>query len=754
MNTADVAARIVLVGRVQGVGFRPFVYRLAREFGLRGWVENTLGRVELHAEGGEAALAGFRAALIERAPPAAMPEIASDIAIQPLGVEDFEIRASQPGAEAEIHIPPDQAMCADCAAELRDPADRRHGYAFINCTQCGSRWTIIRALPYDRAATSMAGFTLCPRCAAEYADPGDRRFHAEPDACPDCGPTLRCLEPDRGADSRGGAALAAAVAALRDGRIVAVKSVGGYHLMCDAADAHAVSRLRRLKHRPHKPLALLVGEAGDDGLDRVREIVEIGTDAVAEALRSPARPIVLCPKRPGAAVCDAVAPDLNELGVMLPPSPLHVLLTQAVDGPLVATSGNLSGEPVLTDDAEAARRLGGIADVWLTHDRPIVRPADDGVYRVIAGRPRCLRIGRGQAPVERNLPFRLERPVLAVGGHTKNTVALAWDDRVVISPHIGDLASVRGMHVFEQVAADLQRLYHVEAQAIVCDAHPRYASHVWAHARGLPVSEVQHHRAHASALHGEHGAVGNGLVFTWDGTGFGDDGTIWGGEALLGRPGDWRRVATCRPFRLFGGDRAALEPWRSAASLHWALGEAYPLDASRALAREAWARGINCHDTSAVGRLFDAVAAMLGLVESVSHEGEAAMRVEALAASVDHADTLALRERDGLWEIDWASLVPAMRDPARSAAWRAGHFHRLLANTIKELATRIRQDQGIDFVGLSGGVFQNRLLSGMVVDALALAGIPCLLHEHIPANDGGLSFGQVIEHAGRQLAFD
>ncbi len=769
------ARRWVLEGRVQGVGFRPFVHRLALRHGLAGWVQNRLGRVVVRAEGEPGALARFAEALVREAPPLARPRVAEAVDEPPTGEGGFRILASDADGEARVHVPPDHFVCEDCLRELADPRDRRHRYPFINCTQCGPRYTIIERLPYDRPNTTMARFALCPACAREYADPADRRFHAEPVACPTCGPRLAWRgsegeaaggasvevgrdEASAGADAlepgggRAGSeeALRAALACLRAGGIVAVRGIGGYHLLCDARSPAAVARLRARKRRPAKPLAVLFPD-----LAAVRRAARL--DAVAEAaLMDPARPIVLVPLRPDAGLASGIAPGLGEVGALLPYSPLHHLLARGFGAPLVATSGNVSGEPVITDPAEAEARLGAVADGFLHHDRPIARPADDPVLRPMAGAARALRLGRGTAPLERALPGRLREPVLATGGHMKATVALAWEDRIVVSPHIGDLEVPRARAVFEQVAADLQRLYGVRARRIVHDLHPGYFTTRWAREQGLPAAAVQHHRAHASALAGEHPEAGRWLVFAWDGVGYGDDGTLWGGEVLLGAPGGWRRVASLRPFRLPGGERAAREPWRSALGALWEAGleaavAGAPADVG--LLRAAWARGVQAPVTSAVGRLFDAAAALTGLCVTASHEGEGPMRLEAAAAAAGAypaPPALAWRpDATGLPRLDWAPLLPFLADVSRPPGERAAAFHEALAQAVAALAARVAREAGPLVVGLAGGVFQNRLLVERCAALLAERGLALRLPRAVPANDGGLAFGQAVEHAAR-----
>ncbi len=741
--------RICLTGHVQGVGFRPFVYRLARAHGIAGWVRNQLGEVEIRARAGSTALAAFRDALIAEAPPLSRPVLT---AVEPAPDESgggFRILESAASESPRIFVPPDYFMCDDCRRELADPADRRYRYPFINCTQCGPRYTLIRALPYDRPNTSMAGFPLCGECEREYLDPSDRRFHAEPVACPACGPSLT-LSAGGETEARGDEALSAAVARLSRGQILAVRGIGGYHLMCDAADAAAVARLRERKPRPHKPLAVMFPLAGANGLAAVDRSVRPGADEAAELL-GPVRPIVLVARREDCPLAGNLAPGLAELGVFLPYSPLHQLLTADFGGPLVATSGNISGEPVLTDVAECERRLARVADAFLHHDRPIVRPADDPVVRRIGSRLRPLRIGRGSAPRELTLPLPLARPTLAVGGHMKNTLALAWEDRAVVSPHIGDMGTPRSLRVFEQVAAELQSLYGVAAERVVADAHTGYDTHRWARRSGLPMSTVWHHHAHASALAAEFGGGDRWLVFAWDGVGLGEDGTLWGGEALVGAPGAWRRVASMRTIALPGGERAGREPWRSAAAMHWECGLDYaggPADIG--LAHGAWRHGLNSPRTSAVGRLFDGAAAMICGIETASFEAQGPMALEALSGEHGHVVELPLqRDEDGIWRTDWAPLLPILDDAERSPADRGADFHASMAAALLAQTERIAAAYRIERVGLTGGVFQNRRLSELALTGLEAAGFTPALGTELPANDAAICFGQAAELAAR-----
>jgi len=745
------ARRVLLTGRVQGVGFRPFVYRLAHELQLAGYVRNLRGDVEVIVAGPEASLDAFVRCLTERAPPLARPVVRNVESVPLPDAPGFVIAPSSAALQPQISVPPDFFACADCLAELADPRDRRHRYPFINCTQCGPRYTLIEALPYDRPNTSMKSFALCADCRREYQDPLDRRFHAEPVACPTCGPHLSYVAPGHAAIAGDAAALTAAVGALRAGQVVAVRGIGGYHLLCDARSPAAVARLRERKRRPDKPLAVMFPWAGSDGLAALQACVEVGV-AEREALLDPVRPIVLVRQRTTHDLAPGIAPGLSEIGVFLPYSPLHQLLLDGVGGPVVATSGNVSGEPVLTDPQQAESRLAQVADAFLHHDRPIVRPADDSVVRVIAGRARPIRLGRGIAPLELELPAALLEPVLAVGGHLKVTLALAWERRIVISPHVGDMGTLRSEQVFAQVAADLQRLYDVEAKVLLCDAHPGYATTRWAQSTGARAAAVLHHHAHASALVAEHGVTENAIVFTWDGVGLGGDGTLLGGETFVGRAGAWDRCASLRPFRLPGGDKAGRSPWRSAAALCWEAGVPCPVPVPDPIVRAAWEKGINAPQSSAAGRLFDAAAALVLGVTEASFEGQGPMWLEACATVDGEFPRLPITsDPAGIARIDWAPLLGWLSDERRDTRARAGALHSALADAMLRIAGAERERTGAAVVGLTGGVFQNRLLTELADAALSRSGFRVLLAERVPCNDGGLSYGQVADFLGRNV---
>lgn len=777
--------RVEIQGAVQGVGFRPYVYRLATELGLAGWVLNDSRGVFIEVEGPASRLERFLERLPREIPPRARIHALHADWLDPVGYPGFEIRHSEGEGEKTALVLPDIATCPRCLAEVMDPGDRRYRYPFTNCTDCGPRFTILEALPYDRPNTTMRRFPMCPACRAEYENPLDRRFHAQPNACPQCGPTLAfyartfTLEgngedhpdfpPRMGEYERtamGEAALQEAVRALRAGQIVAVKGLGGFHLMVDARNEEAIARLRARKPRRDKPFALMARD-----LDQIRSLCELPPEAEA-LLAGPEAPIVLLPRRASAPVAPNVAPDNPYLGVMLPYTPLHHLLLQELDFPVVATSGNLTDEPICTNEKEAVHRLARVADAFLIHNRPIARHVDDSVMILMDGEPRLLRRARGFAP----LPIMAHRAlptILAVGGHLKNTIALSVGRQIFLSQHIGDLDTAEALSAFERVIRDFLRLYEAEPVAIAHDMHPDYASTIWAQraATGdlpqplsprtpLPLIPVQHHHAHLAACLADHNVEGPALGVTWDGTGYGLDGTIWGGEFLLGDASGFRRVAALRPFRLPGGDAAIYAPCRVAFSLLWELeGDAViewehlaPVRTLRPMERQALARmiarGVNAPLTSSMGRLFDAVAALLDLRQEITFEGQAAMALEFAAdPSERRAYPFPLCENpkaDGpAWILDWRPLLEAILEDLRRGVERgkiAARFH----NALIEGMIMVAREIGESRVALSGGCFQNRLLTERAAQRLREEGFTVLIHRQVPPNDGGISLGQIM----------
>jgi hydrogenase maturation protein HypF len=759
--------RVHIRGAVQGVGFRPFVYRLARELDLPGWVINSSSGVVIEVEGQSGPLEQFLLRVVSDCPPRAIVQGLESAYLEPLGFRAFEIRESA-GGEKTALVLPDIATCPNCLEELRAPGDRRYRYPFTNCTNCGPRFSIIEALPYDRPNTTMARFPMCEACRREYEDPGDRRFHAQPNACPVCGPHLEWWDVDGRLLGTGDAALRAVEALIADGGIVAIKGLGGFHLVVDARDDVAVRRLRRAKAREEKPFALMAPSLAS--IDRLCEVGE----RERRVLASPEAPIVLLRARRGSdadAVAASVAPGNPYLGVMLPCTPLHHLLVGDLGFPVVATSGNRSDEPICTDEREAVDRLRGLADAFLVHDRPIARHVDDSVVRVAAGRELVLRRARGYAP----LPIALSSAgpaVLGVGAHLKNSVAFSVGANVFVSQHVGDLETAEAVNAFERVIDAFERMYATTPAEVACDAHPDYLSTAYARRRGLPMRPVQHHLAHVLSCMAENEIGPPVLGVSWDGTGFGLDGTIWGGEFLRVNPTGAVRVASFEPFPLPGGDRAVKEPRRTAMALldatfgaeAWAMTDLPAVtafdDREREILKTMIARRVNTPMTSSVGRMFDAVASMVGLRQSVRYEGQAAMelefaldgvRTEEVYPVIVHQAPLAAPSNEAgkpslaappRWMLQWTSLVRGVVADLRSGSTAgvvSAKFHNSLAEAVVEVARR----EALERVVLSGGCFQNRYLLERTIARLAAEGFRPAWHQRIPPNDGGISLGQV-----------
>ncbi|MFJ5836885.1 carbamoyltransferase HypF [Streptomyces shenzhenensis] len=770
--------RVTVRGVVQGVGFRPYVHALATSLGLTGHVTNTPDGVVVEVEGGPGAVDRFCARLAPDAPPLARVDGVDHQDVPVTGDGAFTILASRAGGRAGALIPPDTATCAACLGELADPADRRHRHPFVNCTHCGPRFTIVTGLPYDRAHTTMAGFPLCPHCAREYADPADRRFHAQPVACPDCGPRLRLLV--RHPRAAGAAEeitdadpVAGARRLLARGAVLAVKGLGGYHLACDATDPAAVALLRRRKARGDKPFALMARSADDIG-----HLVSL-TAAERDLLGGAARPIVLLRRRAGGGAAgprpaEQVAPGSPDLGVMLPYTPLHHLLLGLPGDPggprlLVMTSGNVSGEPIVTDEGEALERLAHLADAWLTHDRPIQVPCDDSVVRLCDGKPLVVRRARGYAPLPLDLPVPV-RPALAVGGDLKNAFCLGEGRRAWLSAHIGDMDDLATQRAFARAVAQLESITPVRPGLLAADRHPGYRSARWAvrtaAGRGVGgVVRVQHHHAHIAAAMAEHGLDGTRPVLgaAFDGTGHGDDGAVWGGEFLLADYAGFRRLGHLAYVPLPGGDAAVHRPYRMAlahlraAGLDWSPDlpcvTACPATELTVLSRQL-ERGINCVPTSSMGRLFDAVSSLAGVCHRAGYEAQAAVELEAAALSAPGGDgtayAFAVREaaaRGGPLRADPAPVLAAVVGDLRAGvptASIAARFHRAVAGLVHRVCLLIRDRHGVDTVALTGGVFLNSLLSSACAAALAADGLTVLRHHLVPPGDGGLALGQLM----------
>jgi hydrogenase maturation protein HypF len=755
---------IAVHGVVQGVGFRPFVYGLASRLRLGGFVKNRTGGVLIEVEGDAHALDRFLAELANKPPPLARIDHLAWEAQAPRGEGHFRIEPSEVGSPGPIFVSPDVATCADCLAELLDPTDRRHLYPFLNCTNCGPRLTIVTGAPYDRARTTMAGFALCPSCRAEYEDPANRRFHAQPTCCADCGPRLQVLD-GRGSPVDADDPLAHFAAALRKGRIGAVKGLGGYHLACDARSPAVVAELRRRKHRDEKPFALMVADAAS-----AESLCEVGS-AERELLDHRSRPIVLLRKREGAGVAEEVAPRNPYLGVMLPYTPLHHLLLRAVGGiPLVMTSGNRSDEPIAYDDSDARRRLAGIADLFLTHNRPIHVRCEDSLTRVVDGTELPLRRSRGYAPQPITLPLECPVPILAVGGQLKGVFALGRGRHAFLSHHLGDLDHYDAYRAFVKDVQLYERLFAVRPRVLAHDLHPDYASTRYARERAgddVQLLAVQHHHAHLASCMAEHGLVEPVLGVTFDGTGYGTDGAIWGGEFLVGDYRQFRRAAHLRYVGLPGGDQAIKEPWRMAlAHLIDAKESAHLLEnrvekgSLRAISQMI-ERRLNTPWTSSAGRLFDAVASLAGVRDRVSFEGQAAMELEWLAerAGADGAYPFELMQQDERQTpdaplvVDTRPILQAVAADVRrgtDAVRIARRFHSTMAGLIAAVCVRLRRETGLDAVVLSGGVFLNALLTREAVARLRGEGFRVHRHRLVPPNDGGLSLGQLAIAAAQR----
>lgn len=715
--------RLAIFGAVQGVGFRPFVFRLATDLRLAGFVLNSASGALIELEGDAAVIELFRDRLMAEAPPACRMLAIEATWLAPLSSTAFEIRESHQAERKTAAILPDLATCPECLAETLRPGERRFGYAFTNCTNCGPRFSIITAIPYDRPSTTMAAFPLCPDCRREYESPEDRRFHAQPIACPICGPQLS--EP-----------ISATVESLRRGEIVALKGIGGYQLLCDATSRAAVQRLRERKHREAKPFAVLF-----PSLASIEQHCFVANEE-RSLLASSAAPIVLLHRRRASG---ALAPEVDGFspytGAMLPCSPLHHLLMREMATPLVATSGNRSDEPIAIDNDEARVRLAAIADRFLAHDRPIARPVDDSVVRLGPAGAMMMRRARGYAPLPIVVSDELPS-VLAVGAHLKNTVAIGVGRMVFMSQHIGDLETPEAVAAFERAIDALSRLYDFTPEAVACDLHPDYVSTRHAASLGLPVIPVQHHLAHAAACAAENGVAPPYLGIAWDGTGLGTDGAIWGSECLAVEGDTVARVSHLAPFTLPGGDKAARDCRRPAFSLLATAGlpvaHAKLSDTEAAVMEQMIARRLHSPTTTSMGRLFDAVALLAGVASANQFEGQAAMRLEAaIEPGPDDAYPVELAGN----AIDWRPVIAAILDDS-AAGVPAGAIARRFHNTAARWIVRVARETGFENVVLSGGVFQNAYLSERAVSGLRSAGFRVFLHQRVPPNDGGIALGQ------------
>ena len=734
--TTRVRARIV--GRVQGVGFRPTVYRYATQLGLGGYVRNDTQGVTLEVEGDDTNVGAFFNHLTTEPPRQAVIADMKTEVLRAKGYRGFQVVASEPEGDVAVDVSPDLATCDDCLQEIFDPQNRRYGYAFTNCTNCGPRFTIIRDLPYDRDTTSMTGFTMCEPCAREYLDPRDRRFHAQPNACEDCGPRLQLNI--SGGSATTDSPLAKAQELLRRGRVVAIKSLGGYHLACDATSTECVARLRERKQRPHKALAVMFRD-----LPTLKRFCDVNESEEAELL-SVARPIVIVGrKRRGAKLAVNLSPDTNTIGAFLPYTPLHHLLLKDIDA-LVMTSGNITDDPIISDENELGV-LESIVEASLSHNRPIVHKCDDSVLRVINGQRQFSRRARGFAPNPiRIAPASGAPHILAVGGELKNTFCLVRDGNAFLSQHIGDLKEYRAYEFFATEIAALQRLLRIVPEVLAYDLHPGYLSTKFAEKfTALPRVGVQHHHAHIASVMAEHDLHEPVIGVALDGTGYGTDGTIWGGEFLVADRCDFERVAHFKPYPLPGGDKAIEEPWRMAASvlLTEGLGEVTP---KLRPIQQMIGAGVNSPSTSSAGRLFDAVAVILGLCDVTTYEAQAAIRLESIAdVRVRDVYPFQVQTREQPWKLDFGVTLRAIRRDRRRAvaiSEISAKFHNTIVAAVLQTCRFLRAQRGLHRVTLSGGVFHNELLLRRTVEALQSRRFEVFTNTAVPPNDGGLALGQ------------
>ena len=751
VDDGTVRARLTIHGAVQGVGFRPCVFRVATELGLAGWVNNSDQGVGIELEGGRSLIETFISRLTKEKPPRSYIQSLETAWLEPVGYQRFEIRPSDTGGRKNALVLPDIAVCDECLREMFDPENRRYQYPFTNCTNCGPRFSIIEALPYDRPNTSMGNFAMCKECRAEYEDPADRRFHAQPNACPVCGPHAELWDHAGQSLATGNEAIIAAADAIAAGRIVAIKGLGGFHLAVDARNDSSVLRLRERKHREEKPFALMF-----PNLDSIRSVSEV-SDMEERLLRGPEAPIVLVRRcdvrgKPGMAVAPSVALRNPYLGVMLPYTPLHHLLMDRLGFPIVATSGNLSDEPTCIHEYEALERLGRIADLFLVHSRPIVRQVDDSVCRIMAGRELVLRRARGYAP----LPVQLKVAVpatLAVGAHLKNSVALALDHQVFVSQHIGDLESLTAFTAFRRVIADLQRMYETRPAMIAADLHPDYLSTQFARGSGLPLAGVQHHFAHILSCMAENELTPPVLGVAWDGTGYGVDGKIWGGEFLRITQSGFDRVGYFREFGLPGGSAAIKEPRRAALGLLYEVFGASAFKMNHLPTLQAFSsnelsilqtmisRKLNLPFTTSAGRLLDAIVSLVDLRQIAAYEGQAALELE----SALHGTETDERYPVGMVgdTIDWKPMIEQILSDAGQGTDR-GEVAAKVHNTLVESILMVAQRSGEKRIVLSGGCFQNKYLTERTVRRLLEEGFAPYWHQRVPPNDGGIALGQTV----------
>jgi len=743
--------KITVTGTVQGVGFRPFVYRLANQLKLKGYVLNNLSGVTIEVEGDEPLLKEFLLRLEKEKPPISRIYSLEYKFLDEIGYNSFEIRKSKRDSEFKVLIMPDIATCDDCLKELFNPDDRRYRYPFINCTNCGPRYTIIEKLPYDRKNTTMKIFKMCSQCEKEYNDPTNRRFHAQPNACPLCGPQIFLTNTSGETIANGEEALRETVKALKRGKIIAVKGLGGFHLLCDATNSESVKELRRRKNREEKPLAVMV-----PNLDWARKVAVV-SPLEERALNSIEKPIVILRKtsRCNHILSKELSPENETVGLFLPYTPLHHLILREFSKPVVATSANITDDPIAKDNDEALKRLSGIADLFLMHDRPIKRRCDDSVVAVISNRQVPIRRSRGFAPLPITVPFEFEKPVLALGPYMKNTIAIGIEDKIFLSQHIGDIDTPLAMEFYKETVKDLLSLLQVEPEIVVCDKHPNYYTTKFGKEHFSDrLIQVQHHHSHIVSCMAENEIPFNEDVigFSFDGTGYGEDGTIWGGEVLIANCREFKRVYNLKTFPLPGGDKAVKEPFRVALSLstlaNLELPESFLKRQDRkklAFIEQMIEKNVNCPLTSSMGRLFDGISSILGIKDVVSYHAQAAVMLEQTALRCETQKAYKFHIGNGI--IDWTGLISSIVNDVKDGKPKeiiARKFHNAVSNMVLEVSLKLREETGINKVVLSGGVFQNRLLTESCLKMLNEENFNVYIHQLVPTNDGGISSGQAV----------
>lgn len=741
----EVNKNIEISGLVQGVGFRPFAYQLANRYCLKGYVQNNNNGVELEVEGSSSKIYSFMQALYEELPPLARIDSLQSRDGISKGHQDFRIVDSEESTQKRALISPDIALCEECLCEMNDPSNRRFQYPFINCTDCGPRYSIIEAVPYDRPNTSMRFFKMCKECNGEYTNPLNRRFHAQPISCFDCGPTLRLLDTKQNILSQNSEAIEMAVRAVLEGKIIALKGLGGFHLLCDATNSKALSLLRKRKDRPEKPFAVMFSD-----IQSLKESTDISAEEEV-LVTSKERPIVIVSKRNSSRVCEELAPGIDCIGVFLAYTPLHHLLLEGVGKPVVATSANLSDEPIIREGRTLVEQLGHLLDFVLDHDREIINTNDDSVMQIVSGKTVFLRLARGFAPKNIKLPFKSKKKILAVGANQKNTISLIFDDRLIISPHIGDLNSIEAFEYFERTVETFKRIYDFTAEVIVCDKHPEYETRKWAKAlkannSSLSLVEVQHHYAHILAVKAEHNLCGKVLGFAFDGTGYGDDKTIWGAEVMIADEHHYQSAYSLRPFRLLGGEKAVKEPRRSALSLlfeYFSLDEVLSLELDLVktfskdemqLLHRAWEKGLNAPYSSSMGRLFDAVASLANIVHVSSYEGESGLKMESYVdATITQSFSFDIEE--GVINLEsMLGEIMKMKDTVKIVS--------MFFNTLVEIISEISIQHSDLPVLFCGGVFQNKVLVEKIEERFDILKRKVYFQNATPINDGGISLGQ------------